>query len=127
MASPVKRFSKSVVAVLDATKYLGIRSGSEHRFIAVWPVVLTGRLFIRSWNDKPTGWYRAFLDEPRGSIQLPDGREIKVRARPVRARRVIEAMETAYAEKYPTPGSRHYVVGFKRPRRRAATVELVPR
>jgi hypothetical protein len=127
MSPPAKRFSKSVVGVLDATKYLGIRSGPDHRFIAVWPVVLTGRLFIRSWNDKPTGWYRAFLAEPRGSIQLPSGREIKVRARPVRARRVIEAMETAYAEKYPTPGSRHYVVGFKRARRRATTVELVPR
>jgi hypothetical protein len=123
----MKRLSKPVLALLDATKYLGIRSGSEHRFIAVWPIVLNGRLFIRSWNDKPTGWYRAFLEDPRGAIQLPAGREIKVTARPVRAQRIIEAMESAYAEKYPTPGSRQYVVGFRRPRRRATTVELVPR
>jgi hypothetical protein len=123
----MKRFSKPVLALLDATKYLGIRAGAEHRYIAVWPIVLSGRLFIRSWNDKPTGWYRAFLDDPRGEIQLPSGREIKVRARTVRAQRIIEAMETAYAEKYPTPGSRKYVVGFRRPRRRATTVELVPR
>ena len=121
------RFSKPVIAALDATKYLGIRSGREHRFIAVWPVVLDGRLFIRSWNDKPTGWYRAFLEEPRGTIQLPNKREINVRARPVRSQRIIEAMEDAYAEKYDTPGSRHYVVGFRRPRRRATTVELMPR
>ena len=122
------RFSKPVVAALDATKYLGIRAGlNDHRFIAVWPIVMNGRLFIRSWNDKPNGWYRAFLVEPRGAIQLPNGRQVAVRARPVRAQRVIEAMEDAYAEKYQTPGSRKYVVGFRRPRRRAATMELVPR
>ena len=124
---PAKRFSKPALTALDATKYLGIRSGNEHRFIAVWPLVLGGRVFVRSWNDKPTGWYRAFLEEPRGAIQLPDKREIKIRVRPVRSQRIIEAMEDAYAEKYDTPGSRRYVVGFRRPRRRAATVELTPR
>jgi hypothetical protein len=121
------RFSKPVLAALDATKYLGIRSGNDHRFIAVWPLVLADRVFIRSWNDKPTGWYRAFLEEPRGAIQLPSKREIKVRARPVRSVRILQAMEDAYAEKYDTPGSRKYVVGFRRPRRRATTVELLPR
>lgn len=121
------RFSKPVLAALDATKYLGIRSGTEHRFIAVWPLVLGGRVFIRSWNDKPTGWYRAFLEEPRGALQLPGGRQVNVRARPVRSQRIIEAMEDAYAEKYDTRGSRKYVVGFRRPRRRATTMELLPR
>ena len=127
MAMPVRRFSKPVLSALDATKYLGIRSGSEHRFIAVWPIVLGDRVFVRSWSDKPTGWYRAFLEEPRGAVQLKDGREVRVRAKPVRAQRIIEAMEDAYAEKYDTRGSRKYVVGFRRPRRRACTLELVPR
>ena len=121
------RFSKPVLAALDEIKYLGIRSGSEHRFIAVWPIVLGDRVFVRSWNDKPTGWYRAFLEEPRGAVQLKDGREVRVRAKPVRAQRILDAMEDAYAEKYDTRGSRRYVVGFRRPRRRACTLELVPR
>jgi len=32
-----------------------------------------------------------------------------------------------YAEKYATPGSVKYVRGFKTPRRRATTLEFVPR
>jgi hypothetical protein len=122
-----RRFSKPVLAALDEIKYLGIRSGDEHRFIAVWPVVVKGRVFVRSWSDKPTGWYRAFLEEPRGAVQLKDGRVVRVRARPLRSQALIGAMEDAYAEKYPTPGSRRYVVGFRRPKRRATSMELVPR
>ena len=37
------------------------------------------------------------------------------------------AIERAYAEKYPTPGSRRYVRGFRTKRRREATMEFVPR
>ena len=125
MPSPVKRFSKAVVAVLDATKYLGIRSGSEHRFSAVWPVMMQGRLFIRSWNDKPTGWYRAFVADPLGSIQLA-GREIPVRARLTRSERLRDAVTRAYAEKYNTKGSEKWVRGFEEPGRAATTLELLP-
>jgi hypothetical protein len=33
----------------------------------------------RSWSVKTNGWYRAFLKEPRGTVQVAD-REIAVRA-----------------------------------------------
>jgi hypothetical protein len=105
---------------------LGIRSGREHRFTWVWAVVVGGRVFIRSWNDKAAGWYRAFADEPLGEMKVGD-REIAVRARKARGERLMEAIERAYAEKYTTPASIRYVRGFKTPRRRKATVEIVPR
>ena len=38
-----------------------------------------------------------------------------------------EAVEGAYAEKYPTPGSAKYVRGFRAKRRRETTIELLPR
>ena len=38
-----------------------------------------------------------------------------------------QEIDAAYAEKYPTPGSRKWVRGFRTPRRRATTLELVPR
>jgi len=120
-------FSKPVVASLAAAKILGVRSGAEHRFTGVWVVVVDGRVFVRSWNDKPTGWYRAFLDEPLGTIQVPDGREIRVRAKKVRGERVLDAIDAAYAEKYDTPASLKWVRGFRTPRRRATTLELAPR
>jgi hypothetical protein len=72
------------------------------------------------------GWYRTFLEDPRGAIQVGE-LEIPVRAIPVRSERIRDAMELAYAEKYPAPGSRKYVRGFRAARRREATVELLAR
>ena len=119
---------KSIVAALDESKILGIRAGQEpHRFIGVWVVVVKGRVFIRSWNDKRTGWREAFRADPRGAIQTPSGREVRVRARPVNGKRLLDAVDDAYAEKYHTPASRKWVRGFARPRRRETTVELLPR
>jgi len=121
-----KRFSQRRLATINHAKFLGIRSGGEHRFTFVWVVVLTDRVFIRSWNDKPTGWFRAFQDEPMGTMKIAD-REVAIRARTARGERLMKAIEAAYAEKYTTPASLHYVRGFKTARRRKATVEITPR
>jgi hypothetical protein len=119
---------RAVVAAIDASKILGVRAGarSDHRFVGIWPVVVSGRVFGRSWSLKPDGWYRAFLEDPLGTIQVGE-REIRVRAVPVRSERIRDAVERGYAEKYPTPGSRRYVRGFRTARRRAATMEFRPR
>ena len=119
---------KAVVRALDESKILGVRAGTEaHRFIGVWVVVVQGRVFIRSWNDKRTGWREAFRADPLGVIQIPTGREVRVRARAVKGERLLDAVDAAYAAKYHTPASRKWVRGFARPRRRSTTVELVPR
>jgi hypothetical protein len=114
------------VAAVDAIKIMGIRSGekTEHRFTGVWPIVIEGRVFARSWTQKPGGWYRTFQDDPLGVLQVGE-RQVRVRAVPVRSERILDAIEQAYAEKYPTPGSRKYVRGFRTARRRAATMEFV--
>ena len=119
---------RSVVAAIDACKIFGVRAGLEadHRFVGIWPVVVGGRVFGRSWTLKPGGWYRTFLEDPRGTIQVGD-REIRIRAVPVRSERIRDAVEDAYAAKYPTPGSRLYVRGFRTKRRREATMEFTPR
>jgi hypothetical protein len=123
-----KTFRPSVVAAIDASKILGVRAGdrTDHRFIGIWPVVIGGRVFGRSWSLKPGGWYRTFLDDPRGAIQVGK-RKIRVTVVPARSKRVRDAVERAYAEKYPTPGTRHYVRGFRTKRRRDATMEFLPR
>jgi hypothetical protein len=123
-----KRLSKAIVTALEKSMILGIRAGTEsHRFIGVWVVVVQGRVFIRSWNDKRTGWRETFRDDPHGVIQVPSGREVRVRARAVKGERLLDAVDAAYAAKYHTPASRKWVRGFARPRRRATTVELLPR
>jgi hypothetical protein len=123
-----RRLSRPVVAAIDSSKILGIRAGarSDHRFIGIWAVVVSGRGFVRSWTRTPGGWYRTFLEDPRGTIQVGE-RQIRIRAVPARGTRVQTAVERAYAAKYPTPGSARYVRGFRTPRRRETTMEFLPR
>jgi len=122
-----RRFSKPVLAQLDQGKILGIRAGlAPHRFLGVWMVVVNARLYVRSWNGKPTGWHHAFASDPRGAIQIGT-RTIQIRARHVRGARLMLAIDRAYAVKYPTPGSKKYVRGLASPRRRQTTTELLPR
>ena len=125
---PSRRLPARVAAALHECKSLGVRAGarSTHRFIAIWVVVVGGRAFARSWTAKPDGWHRAFRADPAGAIRIGT-RTVRVRAVPARGVRLWRAIEQAYAEKYPTPGSRLYVRGFRTPRRRATTVEFVPR
>jgi hypothetical protein len=117
-----------VVAAIDAAKILGVRAGarSDHRFIGIWPVVVEGRVFGRSWSHASDGWFETFVDDPLGTIQVGE-REVRIRATRVRSERIRDLVERAYAEKYPTPGSRAYVRGFRSKRRRDTTIEFKPR
>src|SRR6266566_492491 len=120
-----RQFSKAALEELAKVKILGVRAGTEHRYTGVWVVVVEGRAFVRSWNDKPTGWFRAFKAQPLGSIQLA-GREVAVRARQLRGERLRDAVTRAYAGKYHTKASEKWVRGFAEPHRSATTLELLP-
>ena len=121
-----KRFPKSVIEAIDAAKILGIRAGTApHRIIGIWVVVAEGRVFVRSYSLKERSWYRAFLEEPRGIIEV-NGKQIKVRPVFTRSERLKKLVDRAYAEKYNTPGSLQFVKGFKEKKRRDTTTELVP-
>lgn len=120
-----ERFPDTVVSSIDAAKILGVRAGAAHRYTGVWVVVVERRVFVRSWNDKPTGWYRAFLAEPLGAMQLA-GRDIRIRARRTRSVRIQQAVSAAYAAKYDTRASEKWVRGFAEAARESTTLELVP-
>jgi hypothetical protein len=123
---PKRGFPKEVVTAIRGGKILGIRAGTKpHRIIGIWAVVVENRVFVRSWSLKQRSWYRAFSEEPVGVIEV-EGREIPVRAVFTRSERLKQAVDRAYGEKYNTPGSRHYVRGFARKKRRDTTTELVP-
>jgi hypothetical protein len=124
----VKRLPRAVVSAIDASGIMGIRAGarSDHRYIGVWPIVIGGRVFARSWTLKKDGWNRTFLDDPLGMLQIGD-REVRVRARRVRGERLLDRIEAGYAEKYDTKASQKYVRGFRTKRRRETTTEFVAR
>jgi hypothetical protein len=119
-------FADDVVEALRTARILGVRAGRDHRYTGVWVVVVEGRVFVRSWNDKPTGWFRAFRKDPNGAVQV-SGLETPVRARVTRSARIRRAVTTAYGQKYNTKASRKWVEGFGEPAREPATVELVAR
>jgi len=123
-----RRLPRTVVTAIDDSAILGVRAGdrSTHRFIGIWPVVIGGRVFGRSWSVKPGGWYHTFLEDPRGAVRI-GARVVRIRAMPIRSERIRDLVEDAYAAKYPTPGSRKYVRGFRAKRRRDATIEFVAR
>lgn len=123
-----KRFPKEVFAGIREGKILGIRAGTKsHRIIGIWAVVVENRVFVRSWSLKPRSWYRTFLEEPVGVIEVA-GKRIPVRAVFTRSERLKKAVDRAYAQKYNTPASLGYVQGFARSKkRRDTTTELVPR
>lgn len=121
-----KRFPKHIVDTIGAAKILGIRAGTKpHRVIGIWAVVVEGRVFVRSYSLKERSWYRTFHEEPRGIIEV-NGKQIKARPVFTRSERLKKLVDLAYAEKFPTAGSRVYVEGFKEKKRRDTTTELVP-
>jgi hypothetical protein len=121
-----RRFPDEILAEIRDGKILGVRAGSEpHRFIGIWAVVVERRVFVRSWSLKPRSWYRTFLEEPRGAVNV-GGREIPVRAVNTRSERLKDAVSRAYREKYNTPGSIKYARDLGRAKSRATTTELVP-
>jgi hypothetical protein len=126
MAAKPTKFPKQVVDAIRDGKILGIRAGTKpHRIIGIWAVVVEGRVFVRSYSLKSRSWWRTFQDDPRGVIEV-NGKQIKVRPVFTRSERLKKLVDRAYAEKFPTPGSRVYVEGFKEKQRRDTTTELVP-
>ena len=123
-----RRLPRTVIAAADAASIMGIRAGArtDHRYIGVWPIVVNGRLFARSWTMKKGGWWRSFLEDPLGVIQVGD-RQLRIRAIRVKSERLRDQIEAAYARKYDTKASQKYVRGFRSRRRRETTIEFVPR
>jgi len=121
-----RRFPENILATLTKSKILGIKAGTKpHRFIGIWHVVVENRVFVRSWTLKPNGWHRTFLEEPHGFVKVSN-RSIAVCAVQTKSERLKKAVDSAYADRYDTPGSVKFVRGFRRTKRRNTTTELVP-
>src|SRR5262245_51227150 len=97
-----RRLPAAVVSATRDGKMLAIRAGTEHRFIGIWAVVVDGRVFVRSWSLKPRSWYRTFLEDPAGAIQIGT-KTIPIRAVPTRSEPLKDKISEAYLEKYNTP------------------------
>jgi len=119
-------FKEEIIGAIDVGKIVRIKAGTmPHRFIGIWAVLVEGRVFVRSWSLKPRSWYRTFLEDPRGVIQI-GAREIQVRAIRTRSERLKDAVDRAYLQKYGSPGSIRFARDLGSEKSRASTIELVP-
>ena len=121
-----QHFAADTLAAIAKHGALKVRAGGvPHRFLGIWAVIVDDRVFVRSWNDKPTGWNRAWRADPEGAVLVRD-REIPVRARVVRSERERDRVSAAYLAKFWRPGSQVFARGLDEPARRATTLELIP-
>ena len=120
-----RRFPNDVLSAIRKGMIIGLQAGTQpHRFIGIWAVVVEGRVFVRSWSLKPRSWYRTFLAEPRGVIQV-GGDEFAIRAVHTRSERLKHLVDRAYLEKYHTPASIKFARDLGRAKSKATTTELV--
>lgn len=121
-----QHFSDDILADFRERKGVRIRAGTgPHRFIGIWVVVVNDRVFVRSWSVKPRGWFRTFLEQPRGTVQIAE-REIKVRAVRARDKCLRDAVDRAYLDKYNSRGAIKYARDLGSAKSRATTLELRP-
>ncbi len=126
-----RAFSDTTLAAIRKSLVIGIRAGGKgaprarHRFIAVWAVVVENRVFARSWSLSPDGWHAVLRRTGRGVVQV-NGKAHAVRTVQTRSVRLRDAVDRAYREKYPTPGSAKYVRDLCRAGSKATTTEFVP-
>jgi hypothetical protein len=123
-----KRLGVDILSTIKKEKILVIRAatGSTHRVIGIWAVVVEGRVFARFWSLKPRSWWRTFLEDPQGSLFIGK-QEFAIRAIQTRSERLKDLVSQAYMEKYNTPGSIQYVKEMSRKKSRDTTTEFVLR
>jgi hypothetical protein len=120
------RFPGPTLEAIRDGKILGIRAGTKpHRVIGIWAVVVEGRVFVRSWTVKPSGWYHALREEPQGVIEV-EKKKLRFRAAFTRSERLRKAVDRAYVAKFRTPWAAKLAREFKTEKRRATTTELRP-
>jgi hypothetical protein len=46
--------------------------GTLRRWVPVWVVGVGGRIYVRTWHRRDTGWFGQVLDSRRARIRVPD-------------------------------------------------------
>lgn len=120
------RFPQDIVSAANHGAVIGVRVGNTgHRFTAVWPVVVGGRIFARSWSLKPGGWRDAASRDRHAMVQV-GGVDLPARMILRRSESVNGAVDAAYRAKYRTEASAKYVSDLTSGESRLSTVEFVP-
>lgn len=131
------RLPDDVIAALTKGKSLGLRVGDVHGFIAVWPVVVDGHLYVRSRSASEAGWWRALSSSAAagaihvtfvGRSRLKTERDLLVRTVAVSDAKTLDAIDAEYRRKYATPAAAQSMKeDLCTAKSRATTTEFLPR
>jgi hypothetical protein len=88
----------------------------------IWSVVVDGRLFVRAYNGRPSGWYQSAMTQHAGQITAA-GRTIDVTFKPADPA-LQDRIDDAYRAKY---AGDFYLGSMISKRAQAAAVEVTPR
>ena len=124
-----------VVAALSRAKRVGVRAGPTHAFTDVWPIVVAQRVFVRSRERAPAGWWRSFVANAGGFIRFPSVargkapsiRELAVAARVVDDEKTLRAIDDEYVRKFNSKNALAVAHELCRAEARATTLELCAR
>ena len=96
-----ERFDPATLSSLGETQEVDIRPAGASAGVTIWIVRAGDDVYVRSFRGERGRWYRAFRDEPRGSL-IYGGGELEVRGQPVSDSAVNRDVDAAYLEKYRT-------------------------
>jgi hypothetical protein len=95
---------------IDAAGELSIAversDGTLHRWTPIWVVCADEQVYVRTWYRRDTGWFGHALRSHRARIRVP-GLEADAAVKYVGAGTagLRESIDTAYRNKYGSPGS----------------------
>ena len=100
------------------------RAGRPELRVPVWPIVIAGQVFVRSWAGAESKWFRRALADAAQAIEV-DGRDIPVTFEPVADHDEL-AIADGYRAKYARTGD-GYIDAMISAKAVEATVRLSPR
>lgn len=100
--------------------------GTFRRWVPIWVVCVGGRVYVRTWYRRDSGWFAHVLDSRRARVRVP-GLETDVSIEDVGASgpKLRTHLDDAYREKYLHSG-RDAVERMVTPDAAAATLQLIP-
>jgi len=110
---------------IDAAQELEIASrssdGKLRRWLPIWVVCVDGRVYVRTWYRRSTGWFGDAVETRAARIRVP-GFEADVSVEDLGDRAPTDAVNHAYVAKYGDGGTG----GMTTAEAVAATLRLIP-
>ncbi len=120
-------FPPEFLTYLRQHTLVGIKVGLDRdRFLDLWMVEVSGRIFARSWSRSTSGWFGKAVEGEPTEIRFGDQILSVVGRRPPEEEGLMARIDRAYLERFTQPGNVPYAEGISKPEYHPFTVEFIP-